>query len=60
MVVDKHNLAKSRNQIVVALILTIGIGGVAVKVGNFELSGIGLAAIVGILLNLILPDKEEK
>jgi uracil permease len=60
MVVDKLNLAKSRNQIVVALILTIGIGGVAVKVGNFELSGIGLAAIVGILLNLILPDKEEK
>jgi uracil-xanthine permease len=58
MIVDKLNLSKSRNQIIVALILTVGIGGVVLKVGEFELSGIGLAAIVGIILNLILPDKE--
>lgn len=60
MIVDKLDLAKSRNQIIVALILTVGIGGVAIKAGEFELSGIGLAAIVGILLNLILPDPDKK
>lgn len=60
MVVDKLDFVKSRNQIIVALILTVGIGGVALKVGDFELSGIGLAAIVGIVLNLILPDPERK
>jgi len=60
MVVDKLDFAKSRNQIIVALILTVGIGGVALKIGDFELSGIGLAAIVGIVLNLILPDPERK
>ena len=59
MIVDKLNLSKSRNQIIVALILTVGIGGVAMKIGEFELSGIGLAAIVGIVLNLILPDRDE-
>lgn len=58
MIVDKLNLTKSRNQIIVALILTVGIGGVVMKFGEFELSGIGLAAVVGIVLNLILPDKE--
>ena len=58
MIVDKLNLSKSRNQIIVALILTVGIGGVAMKIGEFELSGIGLAAIVGIVLNLILPDRD--
>jgi uracil permease len=59
MIVDKLNLSKSRNQIIVALILTVGIGGVAMKIGEFELSGIGLAAIVGIVLNLILPDRDK-
>lgn len=60
MITDKTDLGKSRNQIIVALILTVGIGGVVLKVGNFELSGIGLAAIVGIVLNLILPDPDRK
>lgn len=59
MIVDKLNLTKSRNQIIVALILTVGIGGVVLKIGEFELSGIGLAAIVGIVLNLILPDRDK-
>lgn len=59
MIVDKLDLAKSRNQIIVALILTVGIGGVVLKIGAFELSGIGLAALVGIVLNLILPDRDR-
>ena len=37
------------------LALTIGIGGAVISWGNFSLAGIGLAAVAGILLNLILP-----
>ena len=31
------------------------VGGVILSVGDFALSGIGLAALVGIVLNLLLP-----
>lgn len=50
--VDLHN---SRNLVITAVILVVGIGGMKVTIGSFMMSGIGLAGIVGILLNLILP-----
>jgi uracil permease len=43
---------------ITALMLTVGIGGAVLKVGRVELKGIGLAALVGIFLNLILPDRD--
>lgn len=59
--VDNHvNLSATRNQVIVSIILTIGIGGAIVSYGNFSLSGIGLASVVGVILNLILPDKKEE
>ncbi|SJL82311.1 uracil-xanthine permease family protein [Vibrio palustris] len=53
----KHNvdLHKSRNLVIVAVILVFGIGGMAFGVGNFNLQGVSLCGIVGIVLNLILP-----
>lgn len=58
--VDNHvNLSATRNQIIVSIILTIGIGGAIISYGNFSLSGIGLASVVGVILNLILPEKKE-
>lgn len=51
----KTNMDNTRNQVIVSVILTIGIGGAVIKYGNFSLVGIGLAAMVGIILNLILP-----
>lgn len=53
----KTDFGKTRNQVIVSIILTIGIGGAEVSYGNFSLAGIGLASIVGVLLNLILPNK---
>ncbi len=41
-----------------ALVLVFGIGGMVLGIGNFKLGGIGLTAITGIVLNLILPDRE--
>jgi uracil permease len=49
------DLTKARNLIIVSVILVLGIGGMVVSVGKFSLGGIGLAGIVGVLLNLVLP-----
>ena len=51
----KVNLDQTRTQIIVALILTTGIGGAVLKAGEFQLTGIGLAAVIGVILNLVLP-----
>ena len=51
---------KTRNLIIASLILTIGIGGAIISFGKFSLAGIGLASIVGVVLNLIIPDKDAK
>lgn len=37
--------------------LSAGVSGAVLTVGSFSLSSIGLAAIVGIILNLILPGR---
>lgn len=62
LVESKTNISETRNQVIISVVLTIGIGGAILKSGNFSLGGIGLAAVVGIILNLILPKtkKEEK
>lgn len=41
-----------------AVMLVLGLGGAKFTLGNIELEGLGLAAIVGVLLNLILNFKE--
>ncbi len=53
----KTDLSKTRNQVIISIVLTVGIGGAQLNFGNFSLAGIGLASIVGVILNLILPDK---
>lgn len=52
---SKANMSETRNQVIVSIVLTVGIGGAMMQYGNFSLGGIGLAAAVGIILNLILP-----
>ena len=55
LVDSKTNLSETRNQVIVSVVLTVGIGGAIIQYGNFSLAGIGLAATVGIILNLVLP-----
>ncbi len=57
---SKTDMTEIRNQVVVSIVLTIGIGGAVISWGNFSLAGIGLAAVVGILLNLVLPGKAKE
>lgn len=54
----KTDFSKTRNQVIVSIILTIGIGGAQISYENFSLAGIGLASIVGVILNLLLPKKK--
>jgi uracil permease len=55
LVKNKTDMSKSRNLVIVAVILVFGIGDMSLGYGNFQLAGIGLAGIVGVLLNIILP-----
>ena len=55
---SQTDLTKPRNLAIIALILVFGIGGMQFNAGDFTLQGIGLSAIIGILLNLILPDQD--
>ena len=56
---SKVDLNKTRCIIIVSVTLTLGIGGAVIPMGSFSLSGIGLAAVAGVLLNLLLPKDKE-
>ena len=49
------DLTEPRNMSIVALILVSGIGGMVLSFGKFTLEGIGMAGILGVVLNLVLP-----
>lgn len=55
LVKSKAELTAPRNLVIVSIILVFGIGGMEILIGDFRLGGIGLAAIAGVLLNLVLP-----
>ena len=59
LVKAKVDMTSTRNLIIVSIILTIGIGGAVVSFGKFSLAGIGLASIVGVILNLIIPKDKQ-
>ncbi len=59
MVNHQVDMSKTRNIIIVSLTLTLGIGGAVISFGEFSMAGIGLAAIVGVLLNLVLPQDKD-
>lgn len=50
-----EDLSETRNMVITSLVLVFGLGGMALNYGEFTLQGIGLSAIVAIVLNIILP-----
>lgn len=56
---NKVDLNQTRNIIIVSVTLTMGIGGAILHFGTYSMSGIGLSAIIGVLLNLLLPQTKE-
>lgn len=59
MIRNKTDMSNTRNLIIVSLTLTTGIGGAILQVGNISMTGIGLSALIGVILNLILPKTKE-
>jgi uracil permease len=55
---SKTNLNKTKNMVIVGTMLIIGVGGAIITAGTFSLAGVGLASVAGIVLNLVLPEKE--
>ncbi len=60
LVNNKVDLNQTRNIIIVSVVLTVGIGGAILQMGNFSLSGIGLSALSGVILNLVIPQEKNK
>ena len=61
MLVDSRiDFGDKRNLVISSVILVIGIGGAVLKVTEqFQIQGMALAAICGVILNLILPGRPE-
>ena len=58
LVKNKIDMGDTRNLVIASLILTTGIGGAEMAIGSVTIGGIGLAALVGVILNLIIPKKK--
>ena len=58
IVKNKVDMGETRNLVIVSLILILGIGGAELTFGTFTIGGIGLAALVGVFLNLVIPQKK--
>lgn len=63
MLIDNNvDLGANRNLIISSVILVVGIGGALIKIelpnSDLEIAGMALAAIIGVILNLVLPGKD--
>ena len=62
IVQNKINFDNLKNVIVTSAMLVIGLGGAVVSITtknvNLSISGMSLAAVIGIILNLLLPDSK--
>lgn len=60
---DKIDFGKKRNLIIASVIIVLGIGGATLNIpvsgSNIPISGVALATLVGVILNLILPENSR-
>ena len=52
---NRVDFDKKRNLMIASVILVIGIGNAYLQLGQYQFSGLAVAAVLGIILNLILP-----
>ena len=57
MIEDQTDFNEKRNLMISSVILVIGIGKAYLQLGQYEFSGLAVAAVLGIVLNLVLPQK---
>ncbi len=59
LIESRVDFGQVRNLIVASSMLVLGLGGAVLNIGAITLSGTALSAIVGIILNLVLPKAEK-
>ena len=63
LIQNQIDFGKSKNVVVASTMLVLGLGGAAISIVSGDLSitisGMSLAAIIGILINLCLPEERE-
>lgn len=57
MIEDQTDFNEKRNLMISSVILVIGIGNAYLQLGQYEFSGLAVAAVLGIVLNLVLHKK---
>lgn len=64
LIQNQIDFGKSKNVVVASTMLVLGLGGAAISIVRGDLaitiSGMSLAAIIGVLINLFLPDEVEE
>lgn len=58
LIEEQVDFGQVRNLIIASVMLVLGLGGAVLELEVLTLSGTALSAIVGILLNLVLPQEE--
>ena len=63
LVSNKVDFSQNKNLMIASVVIILGVGmetaGIAIPVGSYSLPGMATSAIVGIILNLIMPSHEE-
>ena len=59
MIENKIDFNEKRNLMISSVILVIGIGNAYLQLGKYQFSGLAVAAVLGIIMNLILPQKAK-
>jgi uracil permease len=58
LIKDRTDLGNMKNLIIISIMLVIGLGGAILSLGTLSLTGMSLAALVGIVLNQVLPSQK--
>jgi len=51
----REDLLEPRNLTIIAVVLVTGVGGLSIGTADWALKGIGLAGVLGVIANLVLP-----
>jgi serine/threonine protein kinase len=54
------DMTRAKNLVIASTVLVIGIGNMVISFGSIEFGGIGLAGLVGVILNVILPERKDE
>lgn len=60
LIQNQVDFGQRRNLVIASVILVLGIGGAKLSIGSVHLEGMALAALAGVLLNLIMPGEKTK